>query len=227
MHIHLPKPLHGWREFIGEVGIIVIGVLIALGAEQLMEILHWRDETQVQRQALHEIIRDSLREAEARRLQDPCMQHRLDEIRKVLVRHARGEQLNIIGPVGAPDNLSVSLAVWNVAVNSQALDHMPLKEKLSLSSFFDAMQEYQTLKLDEVRTWDKLAALDFAPTLAPQDWSAVMQAYLEARSYASRMPAFTAWVLQPDFGETPPKLQLKDVQMREAARDLCRPLIRD
>ena len=34
MHFHLPKPLHGWREFLGEVGIIVIGVLIALGAEQ-------------------------------------------------------------------------------------------------------------------------------------------------------------------------------------------------
>jgi len=32
MHFHLPKPLHGWREFAGEVGIIVIGVLIVLGA---------------------------------------------------------------------------------------------------------------------------------------------------------------------------------------------------
>ena len=31
MSIHIPKPLHGWREFVGEVGIIVIGVLIALG----------------------------------------------------------------------------------------------------------------------------------------------------------------------------------------------------
>ena len=35
MHFHLPKPLHGWREFAGEVGIIVLGVLIALSAEQL------------------------------------------------------------------------------------------------------------------------------------------------------------------------------------------------
>lgn len=25
MHFHLPKPLHGWREFAGEVGIIVVG----------------------------------------------------------------------------------------------------------------------------------------------------------------------------------------------------------
>jgi hypothetical protein len=42
MHFHLPKPLHGWRQFVGEVGIIVIGVLIALGAEQLVELVHER-----------------------------------------------------------------------------------------------------------------------------------------------------------------------------------------
>ena len=44
MHFHLPKPLHGWREFAGEVGIIVIGVLIALGAEQMVEAVHARNQ---------------------------------------------------------------------------------------------------------------------------------------------------------------------------------------
>jgi len=44
MHIHLPKPVHGWREFVGEVGIIVIGILIALGAEQAVENLHRRSQ---------------------------------------------------------------------------------------------------------------------------------------------------------------------------------------
>ena len=44
MHVHLPKPLHGWREFAGEVGIIVIGVLIALGAEQVVETVHGNAE---------------------------------------------------------------------------------------------------------------------------------------------------------------------------------------
>jgi hypothetical protein len=42
MHFHLPKPLHGWREFAGEVGIIVLGVLIALSAEQAVEWFHWQ-----------------------------------------------------------------------------------------------------------------------------------------------------------------------------------------
>ena len=40
MHFRLPNPLHGWRELAGEVGIIVVGVLIALGAEQLVTTLH-------------------------------------------------------------------------------------------------------------------------------------------------------------------------------------------
>ena len=44
MHVHLPKPLDGWRAFVGEVGIIVIDVSIALSAEQLVEALHWRNE---------------------------------------------------------------------------------------------------------------------------------------------------------------------------------------
>jgi hypothetical protein len=44
VHFHLPKPLHGWREFAGEVGIIVLGVLLALSAEQLVEAGQWRDK---------------------------------------------------------------------------------------------------------------------------------------------------------------------------------------
>ena len=34
MHFHVPKPLRGRREFAREVEIIVVGVLIALSAEQ-------------------------------------------------------------------------------------------------------------------------------------------------------------------------------------------------
>jgi large-conductance mechanosensitive channel len=35
--VHLPKPLHGWRAFAGEVGIIVLGVLIALAFGQIVQ----------------------------------------------------------------------------------------------------------------------------------------------------------------------------------------------
>ena len=41
-HFHLPKPLRGWREFAGEVGVIVLGVLIALICEQIAQSWDWK-----------------------------------------------------------------------------------------------------------------------------------------------------------------------------------------
>ena len=44
MNLPQLKPIHGWRVFAGEVGIIVIGVLIALGAQQVAEDWHGGSE---------------------------------------------------------------------------------------------------------------------------------------------------------------------------------------
>jgi hypothetical protein len=44
MHVHKIKPVHGWKEFLNEILIIVIGVLIALGLEQVVEEVHWRNK---------------------------------------------------------------------------------------------------------------------------------------------------------------------------------------
>jgi hypothetical protein len=42
MDIHKPKPWHGLREFLKEYVIIAVGVMTALGAEAVVENLHWR-----------------------------------------------------------------------------------------------------------------------------------------------------------------------------------------
>jgi len=44
MRFAIPSPINGWRIFWGEVGIIVLGVLIALGAQQVVEAFNWRKE---------------------------------------------------------------------------------------------------------------------------------------------------------------------------------------
>jgi dihydropteroate synthase len=42
MDIHKPKPIHNWRDFLKEVGTIVLGVSIAL-AQQGVDILRVHD----------------------------------------------------------------------------------------------------------------------------------------------------------------------------------------
>src|SRR3954464_2108182 len=44
VEFHKPKPVHNWREFLAEIGVVVIGVCIALAAEQTVEWLHWRTQ---------------------------------------------------------------------------------------------------------------------------------------------------------------------------------------
>ena len=53
MHFHLPKPLHGWRALVGEVGIIVLGVIIALAFEQAAERIHWSQQVYAARAGIH------------------------------------------------------------------------------------------------------------------------------------------------------------------------------
>src|SRR3954469_21289967 len=80
MHFHLPKPLHGWRAFVGEVGIIVVGVLIALGAEQVVESIHEREDIAQLRGALRGELADDRARWEDMRAQDRCTESRFTAI---------------------------------------------------------------------------------------------------------------------------------------------------
>ena len=82
MHIHLPQPLHGWRTFIGEVGIIVIGVLIALGAEQLVQWFHGREDVAQLRAALKGELADDRARWEYMSSANSCTLKRLDALNK-------------------------------------------------------------------------------------------------------------------------------------------------
>jgi len=37
VEVHKPRPVHNWRELLSEIAVVVIGVVIALTAEQLIQ----------------------------------------------------------------------------------------------------------------------------------------------------------------------------------------------
>src|SRR5437868_11970983 len=84
VEIHKPKPIHNWREFLKEVGIIVLGVSIALAAEQAVEYFHWRSQVAQARTFLTaEITRDTANAISRLRTQQ-CTERRLDELSVIL-----------------------------------------------------------------------------------------------------------------------------------------------
>ena len=135
MHFHLPKPLHGWREFVGEVGIIVIGVLIALGAEQLIERMQWRDkvqETTVQLNA--ELHRDAV-SAYDWLVVAPCVDGQLHAIDAAL---ASARQTHRLQPTAAftPPLEIFTEDTWLNARALQVADHLSPQQVQEYSSLF-------------------------------------------------------------------------------------------
>lgn len=79
MHFHLPKQLHGWRDFLKEVGIIVIGVLIALSAEQVVTWSHDRHLAQQARADIQAELREDLQRIKSNRVRMLAQQRQLEE----------------------------------------------------------------------------------------------------------------------------------------------------
>src|ERR1700756_1635599 len=72
MDIHKPKPWHGVREFLKEYVIIAVGVLTALGGEQVVERLHDRAEVAETREALHAEIAENAMHARVTIAENVC-----------------------------------------------------------------------------------------------------------------------------------------------------------
>jgi hypothetical protein len=116
MHVHLPKPLHGWRAFIGEVGVIVLGVLIALGAEQAVEALHWQAKVRESEGAIGRDLALTADLASERVAIARCNDDRLAQLRSAIL--ASGNRWNTALPAstdGMPFShaYGVPTRLWN------------------------------------------------------------------------------------------------------------------
>ena len=85
MRFHLPKPMHGWREFAGEVGIIVVGVLIALAAEEMLTDLNWHQKAERGEAALKREAKESSTYFVEQITVGPCIIAQIDYLRDKLL----------------------------------------------------------------------------------------------------------------------------------------------
>src|SRR5438270_9912729 len=124
-HLHVPKPLHGWRAFVGEVGIIVLGVLIALTAEQLVESRQWhRNVAEAEATMTKELGEDDGAQAETRIALSACFRQQLDNLDRALLTE-RDRGVPFAAPrIVAPPFRTWDDNAWRAAVSGNATSHM-------------------------------------------------------------------------------------------------------
>jgi hypothetical protein len=215
MHVHLPKPLHGWRAFAGEVGIIVIGVLIALGAEQGVEDIHSRAEVKETRTALDAELAHNLAAFQGRLRIEPCVQARLAELERILdrepgrvpLRHALESALTI----------NLEFAVWDAATG-EARSLIPLKPKLQYAQLYDVFRHYERLRDRESDQWAQLTDLDLNTQLSTQEVKQAKVTIKRMRRLDQLLPAYASYIerstgplgIQPDTNVDAPARALME-----------------
>jgi hypothetical protein len=224
MHVHLPKPLHGWREFTGEVGIIVLGVLIALAAEQVIERLHWKHVLTEYRAALHEEIAHNIGTYSYRMQQDRCANARAAELQRWLDSWRAGHPLAIRGEIGVPQSLMVFNGVWG-SRNAEVASRMPLAEQLAYSKLYDRFSANEAHRLAERGVWMALGSYEDAADLDHQDQIRLQGLINEAR-YRERIFDVNAVHYIRDAAALSIRGRA-DPAWPKISTDLCKPIIAD
>ena len=192
MHIHLPKPLHGWREFAGEVGIIVIGILIALGGEQLVEIAHARERATEAREAVdHELAMDA-GVFDERTMVQPCLNQRLAELAPLLRDARRTGHIPDIGEIGRPPTRPIRLASWDSAVANGTMIRFDRRAQEVLPTTYGVIQDYRAAVESEQAMWATLTLLEDSAGPIPDAMLTEVSATVARLRYRSLLNGISA-----------------------------------
>ena len=228
MHFHLPKPLHGWRQFAGEVGIIVLGVLIALGAQQLVERL--RDQQAAARASTAikwELARQRLDAIERIAVQ-PCLTGQLNRLAVKLAAFKGGDwtgmpmtvaqtridtaQRTIPPAYRAPERLWVSEA-WQTARSNGSINYLPETTVGAFARSYNRGDQILLLQTQENEAAAELAPLAVDGPLGTQDRASLLGAVAKV-DHANAVMVYQAKALEAELGPL-----LRDLPEKEIDRE--------
>jgi hypothetical protein len=215
------KPPHGWNAVAWELAIVTLGVLIALAAQELVSSIHQRNEVDQLIGALRTELADNRARWEHVRNSDPCTLQRLDAL----------ERWNATAPAGARLNRAYRLFVWNqhtgawdLAKSSETMSDIPLKERVTIASLYDAFNNWRQMIVEENQNAQALGGL-LATADQPENRRQIAYRISLARGFVNRrkfnydymFKRFDALHIVPD-----------DSQLTVKANDrlLCEPLDR-
>jgi hypothetical protein len=159
MDVQLLKPVHGWRAFAGEVGVIVLGVLIALGAQQLAENLAWRQKVDAALADMNnELGSGDGPQAYERLALHGCVAAHLTNARAAIEKGNRSESRKLIDQFWLPNRTWDSLA-RDAANTADVAAHMPHEQMLRYRIAYEMVPAMQRLAEKELADLGRFRAL--------------------------------------------------------------------
>ena len=181
MHLHLPKPLHGWRAFAGEVGIIVVGVLIALGAEQAVEAVHKRSEAREARSEIEAEVVTDITRIKQRAFAADCVDARLNEMDEIIDGQKADGAIRRPSLIGRPPRYAIETTRWDAASQSGRVSLLPSDWQAQFGFLYTTLRYHSQMNTEEETVWSRLNALSGIERITPEVRFALKQDIAQAR----------------------------------------------
>ena len=236
MQFRLPKPLHGWRAFVGEVGIIVLGVLIALGAQQIVEAANTRSEAAKSMHAIRVELAHSAGAFEERAFTQSCLDRRLDELVQIFGAARRTGRLPNVGHISHPPIRPIPTSAWAWAGANKTSAQFDPKVRDELSRIYSQGSDFWKDVIEEQEMWATMRLLENAPGPIDSAMLAEIGGTLERLRFRSALNGIDAEQLlgyirkqgiQPDYVIPNDDRNINDRDLMVAtirSWSLCRPL---
>jgi hypothetical protein len=225
MRFHFFRPLHGWREFLHEIVIVVLGVLLALAGAQLIDTLHWWSDVRDFRAAVDTELDFNLAASEFRIRQSPCLLRRLAELERWSAAQRDGRAVPLLREIGYPKRVSPGTSVWS-SRGADLTAHVPISARLAYSDLYDLIGNQWDLLQGERQTWLTLNGFNHATRLGSEDLIRLDELIFRARTYnrfivgdqSDFAPDVRALGLHASFGRLASTISAPDP-------DFCKPLL--
>ncbi|THD59062.1 hypothetical protein [Phenylobacterium sp.] len=182
MDIHKPKPWHGLREFLKEYAIIVVGVLTALGAEQIAETLHWQEKVR-HGEAQERLELSNVYSTATERIHlERCLDARLDTLAQALLAHdGPWTPLPLMnnGRLGEaayePPLRAWYEGVWNTLVADGTANHLAEQQELLYAGTYSEISLVREWNRREVEEAEALSVLQHPTELSRAERNALVE----------------------------------------------------
>ena len=175
------KPPNGWHAVAWELLIVTLGVLIALGAQQMVETVRDRQVAEQTRSAVTEEIGQNLLSLSLRATAEPCIARRLGELHALV--NQWGQSGTFVTPswVAQAPSLDVVFPRYDAAVNAGNVALLDREEQYRWGTVVASLRQFQQIQDAETLEWPILRMLqDGAGSLSPTDRTSVRHALQRA-----------------------------------------------
>jgi len=184
-HLHVPKPVHGWKQFFNEVAVITVGIGIAFGGEELIS--KWNEHHYAEKSlaAIKDEVAVNLGRMQARLTTADCIDKRLTDVANYIEKPDEQKRPSW---VGRPQVWTMQNSAVSAARSYGSLTVLPREEQMAISTVYSTFDQFADIEKDEQWAWAELRSIAEDRDITDSDKATLRQAIQRAR--------YAAWLLR-------------------------------